>query len=229
MVDWEKNWRGNGLIAAVLFLVSYIILGRQATVGASPEKLVAFYDGDRTRILIASVVFGFAILCLMWFAAALASALSDAGKEGWGRAATTASAAIGAVYLVLITLWSALAHTIAGSANDQVTAALNDLTWVLHNFAWFPIAMLIMAGSFGLWRAGIFSNAAFGAGVMAMVLVLLGTTTWASDGFWAADGAYVRIVPTLAMLIWLAAVSVFLMRRSPSTVSATPPRAASAA
>jgi hypothetical protein len=218
MVDWERNWRGNGIIAAVLFLVSYIIYGSQPKVGASVEKLVSFYDGDRTRILIASVVFGFAILCLMWFAAALASVLRDAGMGGWGRAATAASAAIGAVYFVLITLWTALAYSIAGSANDQVTSALNDLTWVLHGFAWFPIAMLIMAGSFGLWRAGIFSNAAFAAGVTAMVLVLLGVTTWASDGFWAADGAYVRFVPTLTMLAWLAAVSGFLMRR-PAGVS----------
>jgi hypothetical protein len=80
------------------------------------------------------------------------------------------------------------------------------VTWVLHGFAWFPIAMLIIAGSFGLWRAGIFSNAAFGAGVTAMALVLLGVTTWASDGF------YVRFVPTVAMLVWIAAVSAFLMR-----------------
>ena len=213
MVDWERNWRGNGIIAAVLFLLSYIIYGSQPKVGASAEKLVSFYDGDRTRILIASVVFGFAILCLMWFAAALASVLRDAEKGGWGRAATAASAAIGAVYFVLITLWTALAYSIAGSGNEQVTSALNDLTWVLHGFAWFPIAMLIMAGSFGLWRAGIFSNTAFGLGVTAMVLVLLGVTTWASDGFWAADGAYVRFVPTLTMLAWLAAVSGFLMRR----------------
>jgi hypothetical protein len=222
MVDWERNWRGNGIIAAVLFIVSYIIYGSQPKVGASAETLVSFYDGDRTRILIASVVFGFAILCLMWFAAALASVLRDAGKGGWGRAATAASAAIGAVYFVLITLWTALAYSIAGSANDQVTSALNDLTWVLHGFAWFPIAMLIMAGSFGLWRAGYISNAAFGAGVTAMVLVLLGVTTWASDGFWAADGAYVRFVPTLTMLAWIAVVSGFLMRLSPAS---TPARA----
>ena len=75
-----------------------------------------------------------------------------------------------------------------------------------------------MAGSFGLWRAEIFSNAAFAAGVTAMVLVLLGTTTWAADGFWAADGGYARFVPTIVMLLWIAVVSGFLMRR-PSTVS----------
>jgi hypothetical protein len=103
---------------------------------------------------------------------------------------------------------------------ERVTSALNDLSWVLKDFAWFPIAMLIMAGSFGLWRAGIFSNSAFGAGVTAMVLVLLGVTTWAGDGFWTADGGYSRFVPTIAMLLWIAVVSGFLSMRSPSTATA---------
>ena len=51
-----------------------------------------------------------------------------------------------------------------------------------------------------------------------MVLLLLGTTTWTGDGFWAADGGYARFVPTIVMLVWIAVVSAFLMRRS--TVSA---------
>jgi len=82
----------------------------------------------------------------------------------------------------------------------------------------FPAAMLIMAGTFGLRRAGIISNASFLAGVAAVVLVLLGGTTWAGGGFWAPDGAYSRFVSTIIGLAWIAVVSGFLMR-SPSTVS----------
>ena len=212
MVDWERNWRGNGVIAAVLFIVAYLIYGSQPKVGASAEKLASFYDGERTRILIASVVFGFAILCLMWFAAALASVLRDAEKGGWGRAATAASAAIGAVYFVLITLWTALAYSIAGPGNEQVTSALNDLSWILPIVASFPAAMLVMSGSFGLWRAGMFSTGPFLAGVTAMVLILLRATTWASDGFWAPDGAYSLYISTGIALVWVAVVSGFLMR-----------------
>jgi hypothetical protein len=213
MVDWERNWRGNGVIAAVLFVVSFIIYGSQPKLGASADKLVSFYDGDSTRVLISTVIFGFATLCLMWFAAALASVLRDAGKGGWGNAAIAAGAAIGAVYFVRITVRAALAYSIAGTGDNQVTSALNDFSWAVIVIGWFPVAMLIMAGSFGLWRAEIFSNAAFGAGVTAMVLVLLGTTTWAGDGFWAADGGYARFVPTIVMLLWIAVVSGFLMRQ----------------
>ena len=50
--------------------------------GAAADKLVSFYDGDSTQILIATIVFGFAP-CLMWFAVALASVLRDAGMGGW--------------------------------------------------------------------------------------------------------------------------------------------------
>jgi hypothetical protein len=224
MTDWDRNWRSNGIVAAVLFIVSFAIYGSQPKVGASAEKLVSFYDGDSTRILISTVVFGFATLCLMWFAAALASVLRDAGKGGWGTAAIAAAAAIGAVYFVRITVRAALAYSIAGSGDERITSALNDVSWVVIVVGWFPVAMLVMAGSFGLWRAGIFSNAAFGAGVTAMVLLLLGTTTWAGDGFWAADGGYARFVPTIGMLLWIAAISGFLAMR-PTTARA-PERAA---
>jgi hypothetical protein len=84
--------------------------------------------------------------------------------------------------------------------------------------------MLVMAGSFGLQRAGIISKAAFAAGVAAVVLVLLGGTTWARDGFWAPDGAY-AIVSGIIFYVWLAVVSAFLAMRSPSTARA-PERAA---
>ena len=219
MVDWGRSFLGNGVIAAVLFIVSFVIYGSQPKVGAAADKLVSFYDGDSTRILIATIVFGFATLCLMWFAVALASVLRDAGMGGWGTAVIAAGAAIGAVYFIRMTVRAALAYSVAGSGNEQVTSALNDFSWAVIILGWFPIAMLVMAGSFGLWRAGIFSSAAFGAGVTAMVLLLLGTTTWAGEGFWAADGGYARFVPTIVMLLWIAVVSAFLMRR-PSAASA---------
>jgi hypothetical protein len=76
--------------------------------------------------------------------------------------------------------------------------------------------MLIMAGTFGLWRARLISNAAFGAGVAAVVLVLLGGTTWLSTGLWAPDGVYSRFVSPVIGLVWVVAVSRILLRQSPA-------------
>ena len=77
----------------------------------------------------------------------------------------------------------------------------------------FPRAMLIMSGAFGLWRAGLISNALFTAGVAALVLVLLGGSTWMRDGFWAPDGAYSRVVSPLIGLVWVVVVSRVLLAR----------------
>ena len=219
-VNWERLWRSAGVQFVTLFIVAYVIYGNQPKVGASADKLVSFYDGDRTRILIATVISALAILSLMWFAAALTSVLRDAGQGGWGAATTAASAALGTVFFVLLIVGAALAYSVAGSGNSALTSGLNDLSWVCVVIASFPAAMLIMAGSFGLWRAGIISNAIFSAGVAAVVLVLLGGTTWASHGFWAPDGAYLRFISPIIALAWIAGISGLLVMRAPATARA---------
>jgi len=78
--------------------------------------------------------------------------------------------------------------------------------------------MLIMSGTFGLWRAGLISNALFVAGVAAIVLVLAGGTTWMSGGFWAPDGAYSQFVsPPIIGLVRVVVVSRVLLTRTPAT------------
>jgi hypothetical protein len=77
--------------------------------------------------------------------------------------------------------------------------------------------MLTMSAAFGLWRAKLISNALFTMGVAAVVLVLLGGTTWASGGFWAPDGAYSRFVSPIIGVLWILVVSRVLLTRSPAT------------
>ena len=81
----------------------------------------------------------------------------------------------------------------------------------------FPRAMLIMAGTLGLWRAGIISNGLFAAGVAAIILVLLGGTTWMSSGLWAPDGAYSRLISPIIGIVWIFVVSRIILTRGPST------------
>jgi hypothetical protein len=214
---WEHLWRTSGLQFVGFFVVSYIIYGYQPSVGASGDALAAFYSGDRVRILIAAAFLSLNLLNLLWFAAAIRTTLADAGQGGWGAAATASSAAFGASFLLLVTVSAALAYSIAGAGNQSVTSALNDLLWVGAVLTAFPRAMLIMSGSFGLWRAGLISNAFFASGVTAMALVLLGGTTWMSGGLWAPDGVYTRFVSPAIGLLWVVAVSRVLLSRTPAS------------
>jgi hypothetical protein len=214
---WERLWRTSGLQFVVLFIIASVIYGYQPQVGASAEELVAFYHGHRTWILIAAFFSGLNLLNLLWFTAALRTTLADAGQDGWGAAATAASAAFGALFLLQIAVAAALAYSMAGSGIPMLTSGLNDFTWALVVTMSFPRAMLIMSGVFGLWRAGLISNTLFTAGVAVVVLGVLGGTTWLSGGFWAPDGAYSRFVSPLLLLLWVVVVSRVLLTRTPAT------------
>jgi hypothetical protein len=214
---WEHLWRTAGIQFAGFFVIASIIYGYQPQVGASADALLAFYDGARTRILIATVFAGFGVLNLMWFAAAIRSTLTDAGQDGWGAAATGASAAVGGLFFVLIAVPAGLAYSIAGARNPELTTGLNDFVWAGFVLTSFPRAMLIMAGTFGFWRAGLISNRLFAAGVAGLVLVLLGGTTWMNGGFWAPDGAYSRLISPIIGLVWVIMASKILLTRSPAT------------
>jgi hypothetical protein len=53
-VFWERLWRMSGINFVVFLIVAYVIYGNQPHVGAPADALVAFYDGNRSRILIAT-------------------------------------------------------------------------------------------------------------------------------------------------------------------------------
>ena len=220
---WDRLWRSAGIQFVVLFIIAYFIYGDQPGVGSSPDTLVSFYDGNRMRILIATFIFGMAVLNLLWFAAAIRGVLRDAGQDGWGAAVTASSAALGGMFFVLMSVGATLAYKIAGSDNPTLTSGLNDVAWSFIVLTSFPRAMLIMGGTFGLWRAGMISNALFGAGVAALVLVLLGGSTWATDGFWAPDGTYSRFISPIIGIAWIVVISGVLLKR-PSAIR-TPDRA----
>ncbi|HJZ73403.1 MAG TPA: hypothetical protein VKE51_16790 [Vicinamibacterales bacterium] len=217
---WEHLWRTSGLQFVGFFIVTSVIYGYQPHVGASTDALLAFYNGDRTRILIAAFFSGLNLLNLLWFAAALRTALSEVGQDGWGAAATASSAAFGALSLLQIALGAGVAYSITASGNQTLVSGLNDFSWALAVLTAFPRAMLIMSGVFGLWRAGLISNALFALGVVAVVLGVLGGTTWLSGGFWAPDGGFSRFISPLLLLVWVLVVSRVLLTRSPATRAA---------
>ena len=214
---WEHLWRTSGIHFVAFVVVAFIISGYLPGVGAPPDALVAFYDGHRARLLISAVLSGLAVLNLMWFAAALRAMLADVGRDGWGTAVTASGAALGGLIFLLLMGLTTLAYSVADAGNHSLTSALNAFMWTGLVLSSFPRAMLVMAGTFGLWRSGLISNKLFGVGVAAVVLVLAGGTTWMSAGFWAPDGAYSRFVSPVIGLAWVLVVSQILLTRSPTT------------
>src|SRR5258707_9317605 len=126
---WERLWRMSGIQFAVFFIITYVIYGYQPQVGATTDTLVAFYDGHRARVLIAAFFSGLNLLNLLWFVAALRTTLAEAGEDGWGAATTASSAALGGLFLLLMSEVAAIAYSIAGSGNHTLTSGLNVFVW----------------------------------------------------------------------------------------------------
>jgi hypothetical protein len=97
------------------------------------------------------------------------------------------------------TQWNIPANVV--NAPSRAETPLNDFAWALVVLTSFPRAMLIMAGAFGLCRAGLISNALFAAEVAAVVLVLLGGTTWLSGGFWHRTAVVQQMIATVLKLV----------------------------
>ena len=215
---WERLWRSAGIQSAVLFVLAALIYG-QPHGGASADAFAVTHEGGSMRVQIAAVLAGVAILNLMWFAAAIRTTLAQAGKDGWGSAATAASATVGGLFFLLFALPAANASSIAISGDRALSSSLNDFARAGFVLSSFPRAMLIMAGSFGLWRAKFISNALFGIFVLAVVLVVAGGTTWRPVGYWSPDGVYSQLISPLICLAWLGATSGILLRRGPAEPS----------
>ena len=151
---WERLWRSAGIQFVVFFVVTCAIYGQLPGLGASAATLEGFYSGDRTRILIATALSGLNVLNLLWFAAAVRTTLADAGLDGWGAASTAASAAFGALFLLLIATGGALAYSMGDPGNRTLLRGLHDSGWALIVLSSFPRAMMIMSWAFGLGGPG---------------------------------------------------------------------------
>ena len=75
---WEGLWRSAGIQFVAFVVIAYFVYGFQPGVDTPPDVLASFFGAHRTRILIAAIISGFAILNLLWFAAAIRTTLADA-------------------------------------------------------------------------------------------------------------------------------------------------------
>jgi len=116
---WERLWRTAGIQSSFASSSRTFVYGHQPQVGASARPLAAFYDGDRSRILFAAVFTAW-LSSISLVRGALRTTLADAGKDGWGSAATASSAALGALFLYSCAMVAALSYS---SAAREITCS----------------------------------------------------------------------------------------------------------
>jgi hypothetical protein len=214
--NWERWSRAAGIGFVVLYVVGFIVLSEPPKVNASADDVVSFFDGDRSRVLTAMVIFGIAFALLLFFVGAIANVLREAG-QGWFAATTLAA---GTTFVALQAGIGAIAGglslNIARIGDEGVVTSLNVLTGSLDVMAAFPLAFLILLASVGLARARVLPGWYSWFGTIVAIVVLLHGTNWSRSGFWSATGGYVWVTIG-AGLVWAAVTSWMLFSRAPTT------------
>ena len=225
--NFERWARASGVGFVVVAVAAFVVMGEVPKVNDTPDKLISFYDGDRSRVLFGAVLWGIAMILLAWFIGAIANILRESGE---GRLAGTGLVLGGAfvgAQMIATAIVGTLALNIAAAGDAGVIQALHTLQWSVDSLSGIVLAGLIAAATIGLVRSGRMADWFGAAGAVAAVVALLHGTNLAKDGFWAPGGGW-TIITIIVTMLWTVVTSVLLVReygRAHTTMPTMPPPA----
>lgn len=220
--SWDRLASAGGIVGVVLFVVGFLVVGDQPGIGDPAADIAGYFEDDRGRVLFGATLLGLSAAFFLWFVGAVANRCREAGQ---GRLAATTIAAGSvsfAVILVLVAVQAALAHGVAEAGEEGAVAALYYVSWTVGVLLSFPMALLFGAASAGLARGGVLPGWFEWFGTLAALLMALGGTVWARDGFWAPDGGY-GFITVIVFVVWVVVASALLSMRT--TAASAPERA----
>lgn len=224
--NWDRIAAGTGIGAVALFIVGFILVGDAPKLDDPASKITAYYSDHRGKLVAAAILFGLAGLLFTWFLGALSTALRGAGQARLAATAFGGGVVFLGVLLLIVMATGAIVLVVQEGGDEGAAQALSQLTWAGEVMIAWPAAALAGATAAAVLRSGILPQWYAWAGGLAALVLVLGGTTWARDGFWAPDGAF-GMITFVVFLAWTLVTSgLLLMRRVPA---AEAPMAASVA
>ena len=187
----------SGIAFVACFVVAVVLFGSGA--GSRPAEILSYYgsSGDRARQIVGFYVLAAGVVFFVWFASVLSQAL--------GAPVVLASGAVTAALLLAAdALWAATAVT----TQHQRAFRLDPNTHLLVEDAGFVLFVAAMLAALGFIVGA--SVAVLRTGALPRVLAFVGFPVAAS----LVAGWY--YIPVFALLAWVAAASLFLIRRTQS-------------
>jgi hypothetical protein len=196
---WAKRAPWTGIVAIVMFVVAFIISGETPDFDASTRDILDFYNGDQTNQVIASILLLYGSILLVFFAAALRSALR-------GAEALSLLVLIGGTLLASgLVIFAGLNFTLADLANsdhlDRIAPGTLQSLNALNSDFFFPTvigtAIFLISAALAIFATGALPR------WMAWVALVLGIVAITPVGFFAF----------LALGIWIVVASVLLLQK----------------
>jgi hypothetical protein len=209
-VDVAIRWLPvTGLLAAVAFALTGLISPPPPTAGAPAADVAAYYARHHAGLEAESLADGIGVTLLVVFAATLHSRIKTAGS----LTALVGAAIVAACALVQVAAFQALAFR----PNPDLTRAalLNDLQSFTFQVASFPTLLFLGAAAAAMLSSrGLPSWLGVAAAAAAALQAVSWISFFAPSGILAAGGLP-DIVSFAALLVWLAACSLVMLRSGP--------------
>lgn len=200
----------NGIAFAVLVVVASLIKDAPGTDAADAE-ILAYYqeEGNRREELLAFFLVGLAALCFLSWLGSLRGFLARA--EGEPARLTTAAVAAGAAFITLAVFAHVAATAISWTveAYDRyeidpgVARVLGSVWYGSFVMSMFAAAAMLLAASVLALHSRVFPSWLAALGFLGAVAGVLGFLVW----------------PSLVILLWILAASVWMLRPAPSPTS----------
>lgn len=213
---WERLAAATGIAFAVVGAIGLLIVPLPPEPGASAEAITSYFTENRSRLLAQVWILGLAGVFFLWFLGSLRSYLRAAEGETGRLSAVVFGAGIAAfaAFGTGTGVAGALAHSVAQEADPGVTVALERFAQMALAGTSFPLFVLLVAASLVSGRTRAFPAWLGWLGWVLAALALVASTAVFFDDGALAPGGMIGFVLFGAFLLWFAAASAVLTRRS---------------
>ena len=215
---WERYGAAAGVAFAVLVLISFFMVPAPPHVNAGFRKIGDYYANHRRAILTSNVIGTFGALAFIWFLGHLRHVLNRA--EGGVEAlspivygAGMATIVVGILGAIPATVLAFSSQEEAINSNPGIVRMLYDMNTIMYSLLLLTAGLFVVAGAFAMVRKELVGP------WLGWVGLGVASLDWASG----AAGFYVTkyspfwtgftIVATLALVAWVLAASVVMLRR----------------
>jgi Domain of unknown function (DUF4386) len=223
---WDRLAAAGGIVGVVLFIVAGILYGSPPGVDEDAQSVADFFTDSRDRVLTAIFLQGLGVLAILWFVAALVTRMREVGETRLATAAFGSFLLAFSIGGVAAITRSTLAYSVADEGSDLVLP-LYHLSVVFDVFVNILGAGLFLAVGGASLRTGLFPRWWGWLSVVGGLLLIVGATAWARDGFWSPTGA-VSFICFIVFLVWTLVTSVLLTMKEREGLASSPSAAPAA-
>src|SRR5437763_2042350 len=206
----------SGLAFVILMSVALFLPGPPPRADDSIATITAILVEQRGAFLVGGYLAGLAALSYLWFLGSVWRHLTATPRDQTGLAITACSGGLLAVPLTLVgmAMFSGVAFKAAALGDPALVRALTDAGNTAIDTAKFGLAAFLLATCRSAAASGVLPRWLVGAGVAAAGLLIVSAVALFVDHGPFQFGGPVDLGGGIPAVLWIAALSLTMMRRS---------------